>query len=237
MGDGLMVVTGLPEITVRTKSVRVDVGPLDDVGFNNWLKARFLVIYDSLRHHLSTALQHSHYDGLSSAPAPLDPKFLPSDVGLVNLDNALKRPFTVHVLDMLADLVCHAPSRLVGHAKLPLQFLCGNAMTRRGEQINGIEPKLERRAAVLERRPDRGVEMIAAPLAGIGPLGLDPVPVGRTLAFGALVALSKAGLKQVLQAGFVRGEKLKKLADREGGFDFHVLTMAQLLPYVKGIIP
>ena len=83
---------------------------------------------------------------------------------------------------MLADQRGHAPRRLIGHAKLALEFLAADAVARRGEQVDGVEPKLERGAGLLKRRPDRGVQVVTAPLAGIGALCLDPKPLGGALA-------------------------------------------------------
>jgi hypothetical protein len=57
------------------------------------------------------------------------------------------------------------------------------------------------------------VQVVAAPLAGIGPLGLDPEPLGSALTLGALEAFAEANVKQVLEAGFV----VRKHAEECGG--------------------
>ena len=83
---------------------------------------------------------------------------------------------------MLANYMYHTPSRLVCDTKLALQFLGRDAVARRREQEDRIEPHLQWRAGLLKRRPHGRVQVMAAPLAGIGTLGLDPIPVGRPLA-------------------------------------------------------
>lgn len=60
---------------------------------------------------------------------------------------------------------------------------------------NGVEPQSQRNSAVLERRADRRVEMIAAPLAGIGTFRLDPVPVRRAATSRTIEAGTEAGLE------------------------------------------
>ena len=89
---------------------------------------------------------------------------------------------TVDVGHMLTDQRGHAPCGLVSDAKLALQFLARNTMPRGGEQVDGIEPQLQRGAGLGERGANRGVQVMAAPLARIGALCLDPIPVRRALA-------------------------------------------------------
>jgi hypothetical protein len=60
------------------------------------------------------------------------------------------------------------------------------------------------------------MEVVAAPLAGIGPLGFDPIPVGRPLALGALETLPEADLKKVTEAAFVVRELAEESGDGEG---------------------
>ena len=81
---------------------------------------------------------------------------------------------------------------------------------------------------------------MSAPLAGIGALGFNPIPLGFAIARRADMALTKAGVKQMLQAGFIIREASKKFSDCCAGFFFvlfHVPNIRQRLPYVKGIIP
>ena len=114
---------------------------------------------------------------------------------------------------VFADQRGHAPCRLVSDPKLALQFLGADTVPRGGKQVQRIEPKLERGAGFLERGANGRVQVVAAPLAGIGPLGFDPEPLGRAVARRASEALPEPHVKQVLQAGFV----VRILAEEGGG--------------------
>ena len=96
------------------------------------------------------------------------------------------------------------------------QFLRRNAVAGRCEQIDRIEPKLQRSARLFKRRSDGGVQVVAAPLTGRGPLSFVPEPLGSALTLGALEAFVKANVKQMLQAGFVVRELAKELGGSEG---------------------
>lgn len=61
--------------------------------------------------------------------------------------------------------------------------------------MNGIEPELQRVAPLFERGANRWVQVMAAPLAGIGALLLDPIPVRKR----ASIALAEPNPEQVLQ--------------------------------------
>lgn len=95
---------------------------------------------------------------------------------------AADRGFAVNVRHMLANKARHTPSRLVSDPKLALQFLGAHAVPRGGEQVDCVEPELQGRAGLLERRPYSRVQVVTAPLARIGPLCLDAIPVRRALA-------------------------------------------------------
>lgn len=95
----------------------------------------------------------------------------------------------VNVRHVLTDQPGHTPRGLIRHAKLALQFLGTDAVPRRREQVDRVKPQLQRGARLFKRSADRGVQVVAAPLAGIGALGLDPIPVRRALAGRALEVL------------------------------------------------
>lgn len=116
---------------------------------------------------------------------------------------------------MLADQPGHALCGLVGHAKLPLQFLGADTVARGCEKVDGVGPKLQRRAGLFERRADRWVQVMTAPLARVGALCLDPIPVRLAGAGGASEALLEADFEQVRQAGFVIRELLEELRGGE----------------------
>jgi hypothetical protein len=105
-------------------------------------------------------------------------------------------------------------------------------LARRGEQEVRVEPKLQRRAGLLERGAHGRVQMVAAKLAGISALSLDAEPLRRALAREAFEALPKPDFKQMVQAAFVIG---KLLEERANGLGLaHVLVYAGLFYVCKG---
>ena len=91
-------------------------------------------------------------------------------------------------------------------------------MTGSSEQVNGVEPGLQRRATILERRSDSRMQMIAAPLAGISSFSLYAIPLRFALALRADMALAETNVKKVIQAGLIIRELLKELFYRHTGF-------------------
>jgi hypothetical protein len=129
-------------------------------------------------------LQHAHNHRFVGDVAFAHAVCFATDQGFVTLDSVevtAKPIAAVHHRHVLADKAGHTPRCLVGDAQLALQFLCRHAVPRRGEQVDCVEPKLKRSAGLFERRPDRGMQVVTAPLAGIGPLGLDAIPVRLAL--------------------------------------------------------
>lgn len=66
-----------------------------------------------------------------------------------------------------ANLLEHAPSGLVGNARLPLNLLGRDAATGRGHQVNCMEPDGQRRTRLVKDRVRCGVNMVPAMVAGI----------------------------------------------------------------------
>src|SRR5207302_5163932 len=103
------------------------------------------------------------------------------------------------------------------------------------EQIDRVEPKLQRRAAILKRSANSRVDMMTAPLTREGPFSFDAIPLRRTLTLWADVFLAKANFKQVLKAGFIIRELSKKLPYRYTvlvAIVFHATRMPKSSPYV-----
>lgn len=108
-----------------------------------------------------------------------------------------------------------APSRLIGHAKRALEFLAAHAVARRDKEVDRIEPRLKRRAAVLKDRAGAGVDVIAAGGAGEGPASGDLVKGALNAAFAADVAKAIADLHDSRQASIVVLELREEVADRK----------------------
>jgi hypothetical protein len=69
----------------------------------------------------------------------------------------------------LAEFVADAPSALVGHASLALDFLRSDAMPSAGHEVHRKEPDRERGAGFVKDGPGTRVGVMAASLAGVGP--------------------------------------------------------------------
>lgn len=171
------------------------------------------VVYDA-GDNVPAPLDHSEHDRLAGSPASALAWTLPADVGLVGLDVPTQHGIAVYFCHMLSDLVPHAPRRLISYAKLALEFLGGDSMPRRGEQVHGVEPLLKGRTRVFEQRACHWVDVVAALTAGVGRFLLDFVKLCFLPALGAGRRFSKARMYEVVEAYFVAGEPLEKLECR-----------------------
>jgi len=91
-----------------------------------------------------------------------------ADISLTKLDMALENFELIRRTHKFADLLTHAPCAFVCHAKSALQFFAGYAVAGYSEQINSIEPRLQRRVAILEHSSGTRIDMVAAVRARIG---------------------------------------------------------------------
>jgi hypothetical protein len=215
---GFVLVAMLLDHLVGRHLIRVARRTLDDVFLNQRNQSCSFHIWHNFRHHLTAAFQHPEYECLPLGSAPTDAGTITADNGFIHFYIAFERPFAVHIGNVLADKVGHAPRRLVGHTKLALQFLRGHAVAGSREKVDGVEPELQWRASILERRSGGRVQMMPAPLTDIGTFGLETIPVGFALAPWADMALTVARLKQMVQTGFVIRKLSDKLTESDAGF-------------------
>jgi len=157
---------------------------------------------------LAATLHHAQHDGL----VILALLVLAADESLVRFDNRLagtaQRRVTIGIGHVLADFVAYAPSGLVGHAQLALQFLRRNAVPRRGEDEHCVEPLLQRRAGFLEGRPHHRVNVVAA-IARIGGQLRELAERAKLAAFRTCRVIAEAGLEQMLKARLI-GRKIRE---------------------------
>jgi hypothetical protein len=209
-----MVVALLSQAMIADKFIRMRRGTLLDILLNDWMERFDFAVRHNLSHYLPTALQHPKHNslvfGTATAAAATQ---LSAYISFINLNIAKQRKFAVNIFHVLTNQMRHAPRRLVCYAKLSFQLLRRNAVTGSGEQVNGIEPKLQRRSAILKWRPHGGMQMMTAPLTGVGAFGLKTKPLGRLVAFWADMALPEADIKQMLKALFILRKAGQKLAD------------------------
>ena len=90
-------------------------------------------------------------------------------------------------------------------------------MARRDEQIDGIEPNLQRRAGVLKDRASGRIKVRAAGSTGPGPAIGHAMECAIDTACRADVPFTEPNVEDVRQAGFIIGEALEKIADAKVG--------------------
>lgn len=217
---GLVLVALFGQAFVGVKFIRVNRGTLNDVLLDKRLQGSAADIRNNFRYHLPVALQHPENDCLVRRAAPSLASAEPADIGFIGFNLAEQGKLAVNVGNVLADNVSHTPRGFVGNAKLPFQFFCGYAMTGSCVKVDCIEPKLQGCAGVLERSARGRMDMMSAPLAGIGSLGLEAEPVALAVTLWAHATLSKSDIEDVLQARFIGRELLEKLPDGDAHFRF-----------------
>lgn len=138
-------------------------------------------------------------------------------VRFINLDMAGQKRLHFTLVHLFADFVAHAPSGLVRHAELPLEFLAAHAVARRDEKVDRIKPDLERRPGVLKDRASGRVKMIAT--GGTGPRAAvaHAMKGAFNTASPADVTLAEAHVEDMHEAGLIVGEALKEVADTKVG--------------------
>ena len=88
-------------------------------------------------------------------------------------------------LKQFSDLLCHAPSRLVGNSKLAFKLLCRNSVAGIGKEENSEEPAFEGCIRLVEDRAAHWMNLITAVLADVALAVLQPMEAGVFLAMGA----------------------------------------------------
>ena len=141
-----------PKCEIGRKFVGVD----DGVTLHGFLDDRHhradAAIRNDLGDEITPTLDHAEHNRFVGEEA-LFLRRLATDEGFVDLDlfaKATKRRVTIDLPHVFADFVAHAPSRLVGHAKLALDFLGGNTVPRRAEQEHDVEPIAQRCAGAVK---------------------------------------------------------------------------------------
>lgn len=191
-----------------------------------------------LSDQLAAALQHPdnnrlipHISVALAADRAADNCFVDFNEGT----GTAKRIVAVKQAHIFADLVTHAPCRLVGHTNLALDFLSCNAVPRRAELKHDKEPVAKACAGPVEWRPGCRIDLMPAILANISPSGRHPIIMRAFSAACAIVTFAVAGAHKVVEAAFLCRKAVLKLAER-GGFRFHTHYVAQSTKCRKGII-
>lgn len=168
---------------------------------------------------------------------------LAAHVRFVHLDSAVKRSRVV--LKKLANLVEHPPSRLVGHTRLPLNLLRGDAAACRCHQVDSVEPSAERSAGLVKDRASRGMDVMAAAIAGIRAATRHAMMLRDAVALLAEHAIRVKVLTEPFKTSVIVGEHLIEVPESKanhlrlgclGAFHtYHLgIEYAKHVPTVKG---
>lgn len=226
------------DVVISAKFIGVERCSRQDMRKDKGLHGLFGARFDNPRNQFAVALQHPDHAGLVALVTTPHAGNRTTDKRFIYFDRLTETAEGIVAIlrgHKLADFMAHAPSRLVGHAKLALDFLGGNAIARGAEQEHDVEPIAQRGARPMERRIGGREHLIAAEIAGIGPAFRDRMELGFASAFFAVMRQSVARLHKMLQTGFLGGEAVLKLAE-SGGFRFHSHYIAHKSPWRKGII-
>lgn len=238
MVEGDVRVTAQADFPVVAKFVGADRRAGQDVGVDKGAHRLLVAAGDDLGGNLAAALHHTDHSGLVSLVSAALAFNRTTDKRLVDLGmraETAKRAATVDSAHILADHVAHAPSRLVGNAKLALDFLGRNAIPRRAKPKHHGEPIAKRRARAIEGRSGGRIDLMGAPLTLIGPAAHNARVPRRASAAGAIKVIAVANLKQVIETAILGREAALKLAER-GGFRLHANYLAEPRTCRKGII-
>jgi len=169
---------------------------------------------DDARNDLALSFDHAEYDLLVIKALLV----LAADEGFVDFDDAgstsiaANRSVAVDIGHVFSDQPSHAPSGLVRHAHLPLDFLCRHAVTGGRKKEHGEEPLLQRRPRQRERCSDHRMNVVAA-VAGVGRHLRQLVERVYLAALRARRLPTVPDLEEMFQAGIVIREPAEKSGD------------------------
>jgi len=220
--DRPVIVASPAKPAVGAKLVRVHDAARLDMRLNDGLQGPLAHVRHDVGHHVASPFKHPEYDGLARRSASaLSTRPLAADVGFVGLNivaarsATTQRPLAVRLRHVFPDLMRHAPCGLVGHAKLALQFHCGNTMARRSEQVHRKEPLVKWQVRPVHEGARAWENLLFAVLADVSRITREAIepPMLPALWAGRLGA-AVAHLHQVAQARLVIGKLLLELVER-----------------------
>lgn len=155
----------------------------------------------NLRGDTAPAIYDANYGSLASRTPPALAGAFTANVGFIRL--AFAKEFGRLFIHQFADFMGHAPSRLIGHAKLPLQFLRRNPVPAGGHQEDGKEPRNEACSRFVEDGASRRINLETAPRTAVGTTFLNRIKAVFLTALRARSALRKTSLEQEIEASAV----------------------------------
>ena len=213
--DRHVAVAALVQPEIVAHLVGLDPAAEDHVGVDDRGKCRLALVRNDMRHNVAAAFGHAHDDRLGRAKS--------ADKRLVDLDMlAGSADWTVAVqrAHIFPDLMAHAPCRLVGHAKLALDFLGSDTVPRRAEHEHDEKPVAQRGPRAIKRRARGRKHLKATPFASVGPTRFDAIELSFAYARSAFVNHTETSPHQMVETDFL-GRKLVKKGAVRGGIRFH----------------
>lgn len=174
-----------------------------------------LHVWNDLRGELPAALLGTHHNCLAFRAAPALAGAAITHIASLSSTWPFEHFEAISVRHQVADLLANSPRGFISHAEPALKFLAANAVARRDEQVDCIEPRLERRAAVLKDRSGAGVDVSATCGAGECPAASDLMKCAFDAAFSTDMAQAVADFHDAVKAGVIILELRKEVANRE----------------------
>jgi hypothetical protein len=156
-----------------------------------------------------------------------------AEIGFIDFDFTIQSAHWTWVVvrEHGANLLEHAPRRLVGNASLPLNLLRANSASRGCHEIDGIEPSGERRGRLVEDSASSRVNMMAALVARVRRATLHAMMLGGRFALLAVDSLWVKVLAQPLKAGHIIGEHFLEVLECKRLHLWFAIVMGHLITY------
>jgi hypothetical protein len=153
---------------------------------------------------LSLALDHADHGSFlgSTSPRSYAPAAI---VRFVHFDLATESAnrSTLFIGQHGANLLEHAPRRLIRHARLALNLFRGDAATGLRHQVDGIEPSSERSGRLVEDRASGWVNVMAATVARVRRTAHDAMMLSHRFALFAVDAFRIQTIAKPFKAGCI----------------------------------
>ena len=221
VADTTMLITAVSEPPIGRVLVGVDHRQGEDSLFDVTEEGSCGDVRDGDGMNSAATLDHPEDGRLIAGGGSASPAAsLAADVHFVGFYGASQRSALVVVKhEHVSDAMEHAPCGLVGDADLTFQFFGGDSASCAGHEEDGVEPELERCAALVENRVGGRVDMPSAGVAGERRPGSDPMELANPVLFRTDSMRSVVGVEpspQPLKTGGIVGEVLNEVHDGVG---------------------
>jgi hypothetical protein len=172
-------------------------------------KSMPLYIGDDACHHLPVPLCNTDDFAFAFSTTPTLALLFATDIGFISLNLTSKSGKTL--LKKLSYLPEHAPSRLVGDTRFPLDLLGGYSAPCGRHLVDCLKPSPKRRSRLVEDSASNGVDLMPTVIALIAWATSDLVVLSHLLAIKAVNAIRVTMVFNPLKASIVIGELIIKV--------------------------